>query len=274
MKSFIKSSIRWSATLGLVGSTMFGATIGAMQALALPQEQVLQKLGPVPMFTITDEKGAPLVASVPDQKKKSGVAGVFVNRQDAQAFIDRLKSKNPQLAKNVRVVPVSLAEVYKLEQANKNKPNSPDFAFVPQQQQVDAAKQLLQQSGQKADQFKGTPLFVAKAGQEKGKEKGYLTIKQANQQVIPFFFNKNELQTMLERFKKQKPDLASSIEIQVVNLEGIIQALKSRNDQGLTQVVLVPPQESIDFVKSLQPNAAAGSQPRPQSAAPQTAPKR
>lgn len=264
MKSFLKSTIRWGATLCLTGSAIFGsATLGAMQALALPQEQVLQKLGPVPMFTITDEKGAPLVASVPNQKKQSGVAGVFVNRQDAQAFIDRLKAKNPQLAKNVRVVPVSLAEVYKLEQANKNKPNSPDFAFVPQQQQVEAAKQLLQQSGQKADQFKGTPLFVAKAG----KDKGYLTIKQANGQVIPFFFNKNELQAMLERFKKQKPDLASSIEIQVVNLEGVIQAMQSGNDKGLAQVVLVPPKESVDYVRTLQPNAA-GTQPRPQTAAP------
>ncbi len=263
MKSVIKSMIRRTATLGLAASAIIGSsTIGALQALALPQEQVLQKLGPVPMFTITDDKGAPLVASVPDQKKKSGVAGVFINRQDAQAFIDRIKTKNPTLAKNVRVVPVSLAEVYKLEQANKNKPNSPDFAFVPQQQQVAAAVQLLQQSGQKVQKFNGTPLFVAKAG----KEKGYLTIKQANGQVIPFFFNKSELQSMLERFKQQKPDLASTIEIQVVNLEGMIQALQSGNDKGLSQVVLVPPKESIDFVRSLSSNG--GNQKRPQSTAP------
>jgi len=257
MKSVIKSMIRWSATLGVVGSTVIGTTtMGALEVLALPEQQILQKLGPVPMFTITDNKGAPLVASVPDQKDKSGVAGVFINRQDAQAFIDRLKQKNPELAKNVRVVPVSLAEVYKLEQTNKKKPNSPNFAFVPGQQQVDAAKTLLQQSGQKAEQFKGTPLFVAKAG----KQKGYLTIKQADRQVIPFFFNKTELQAMLERFKKQKPDLASTIEIQVVNLEGVLQAMQTRNDEGLSQIVLVPPKESIDFVRSLQP-AAPNQQP-------------
>lgn len=268
MRSVIKSIIRRSATLGLATSAIIGSfTIGALQALALPAEQVLQKLGPVPMFTITDNKGAPLVASVPNQKKQSGVAGVFINRQDAQAFIDRLKAKDPNLAKNVRVVPVSLAEVYKLEQASKGKPNSPDFAFVPQQQQVDAAMQLLRQSGQKVQKFNGTPLFVAKAG----KEKGYLTINQANQQVIPFFFNKSELQTMLERFKKQKPDLASTIEIQVVNLEGMLQALQTRNDQGLSQVVLVPPKESVDFVRSL---GAKNNNQRPASTAPQQAPKR
>ena len=83
---------------------------------------------------------------------------------------------------------------------------------------------LLRQGGQKLDQFNGTPLFVARAGNEKG----YLTIKEANnQQVIPFFFNKEELQTMLERFKQQQPKLAPTIEIQVVNLEGVIETLQS-----------------------------------------------
>lgn len=263
MKSVIKSMIRWSAALSIAGSAVIGSsTIGALQALALSEQQILAKLGPVPVFTITDGKGAPLVASVPNQKKQSGVAGVFINRADAQAFIDQLKKKNPALAKNVRVVPVSLGEVYKLEQTNKNKPNSPDFAFVPAQQQVNAAMSLLQQSGQKVQKFNGTPLFVAKAG----KEKGYLTIKQANQQVIPFFFNKDELQTMLERFKKQKPDMASTIEIQVVNLEGVLQALQTRNDQGLNQVVIVPPKESIEFIRSLQPAGGAANQQRPQPA--------
>lgn len=262
MKSVIKAMIRWSATLSIAGSAIIGSsTIGALEALALPEQQVVQKLGAVPMFTITDNKGAPLVASVPNQKNQSGVAGVFVNRQDAQAFIDQLKTKNPKLAKDVRVVPVSLAEVYKLELANKNKPNSPDFAFVPAKQQVDAAMQLMRQSGQKVEKFNGTPLFVAKAG----KQEGYLTVNQNNQQVIPFFFNKDELQTMLERFKKQKPELASTIKIQVVNLEGVLQALQTRNDQGLNQIVLVPPKSSIDFVRSLQP-AAAGNQQRPQPA--------
>ena len=264
MKSLKKSIIRWSATLGIAGSAFIGAsTISTLEVLALPEQQVLQKLGPVPMFTITDEKGAPLVASVPKQNNaaaanQAGFVGVFINRQDALAFVDKqLKTKNPALAKNVRVVPVSLGEVYKLVQANKNKPNSPKFAFVPDGQQVEAARTLLKQRGQKVEAFTGTPLFVAKAG----KEKGYLTISQANGQVIPFFFNKDELQSMVERFKKQKPDMASTIEIQVVNLEGLLQAMQSRNDQGLSQVMLIPPRESLEFVRSLQP-APTGSQQR------------
>jgi len=268
----MKSMIRWAATLGLAGSAVIGSSvIGNMQVLALPQEQIVQKLGPVPVFTITDNKGAPLVAAVPNQPKQSGIAGVFISRQDAQAFVEQLKKKDPNLAKNVRVVPVSLGEVYKLDQANQNNPNALDFAYVPQKQQVNAAMTLLQQSGQKVQQFNGTPLFVAKAG--KTNQKGYLTVSQSNQQVIPFFFNKDELQAMLERFKKQKPDLASTVEIQVVNLEGVLQALQTRNDQALNQIVLVPPRESLEFVRSLEPAAPAQNQ-RPQPAKPQQSPRR
>lgn len=250
----MKSMVRWSSTLGLVGSAIMGSSLlGNMEVLALPQEQIVQKLGSVPVFTVTDSKGAPLVASVSDkqskEQKQTSVAGVFINQKDAQAFVERLKTEDPNLAKTVRVVPVSLGEVYKLDQANQNKPNSLDFTYVPGQQQVNAALALLQQGDKKVKQFNGTPLFVAKAGTEKG----YLTVKQANQQVIPFFFNKEELQSMLERFKQQQPNLASTIEIQVVNLEGMLQTLKTRNDKDLNQILLVPPRESLEFVRSLKP---------------------
>lgn len=244
----MKSMFSLGAKLGIVSSAIVGSAIfGTMSAFSLPQDQIVQKLGPVPVFTITDAKGAPLVASNDDNKKEGGVAGVFINQKDAEAFVNQLKTKNPELAKTVRVVPVSLGEVYKLDQASSSKPNSLDFAYVPAKQQVDAAMALLKQSGQDEKKFQGTPLFVAKAG----KEKGYLTVKQADKQVIPFFFNKEELQSMLDRFKKQQPDLASTVEIQVVNLEGVIETMQSRNDTQLNQIMLVPPKASIDFVRSL-----------------------
>lgn len=273
----MKLMSRWGATLGIAGSAIIGSSlVGIMQVLALPQEQIVQKLGAVPVFTITDNKGAPLVASVPNPKnqgsaanpqKKTSVAGVFINQRDAQAFVQKLEKENPALAKTVRVVPVSLGEVYKLDQANQDKPNSLNVAYLPSQQQVDAALNLLQQSGKKEANFNGTPLFVATAG----KDKGYLTIKQADQQVIPFFFNKEELQSMLDRFKQQQPKMAATVAIQVVNLEGVLQTLKTRNDKQLNQIVLVPPKESVEFVRSLQP---APTQNQTPATKPQTTPQR
>lgn len=267
----MKSLVRWSATVGLVGSALVGSLLaGAVQVLALPAEQIIQKLRPVPVFTIANSQGAPLVAAPPNGQKGQPVAGVFINQQDAQAFLNELKTKKPDIAKGVQVVPVSLAEVYQLNQSNKNKPDGLGFAYVPSRQQVDTALALLKQGGQQVQNFNGTPLFVARGG----KEKGYLTIQQGNQSVIPMFFKKEELQNLLDRFKKQQPDMASTIEIQVLNLEGLMQVLQTKNDPQLNQIVLVPPQDSLEYVRSLSGQQKPGQAPANKPAPAQSAPKK
>lgn len=245
----MKSLARWSATIGLVGTTLLGSFFtGNLRALALPEQEVIQKLQPVPVFTVTDAQGSPLVASVPSQNNQTAsVAGVFISQRDAQAFVDRLKRENPQLGNQVQVVPVSLGEVYQLDQQSRNQPNGLDFAFIPVERQVQSAQALLNQSGQQGQQFQGVPLFVARGGEQGG----YLTIEQQGRQIIPFFFEKEQLQQMVERFKQQQPNLASTVQIQVVPLEGVIQTLQTENNPQLNQIVLVPTQESLQFLQRL-----------------------
>jgi nickel transport protein len=255
----MKSLIRWSATASLVGATLVGSLwANTLEVLALTQDQILQKLRPVPVFTIANSEGAPLVASPQSGQQGGPVAGVFVNQADAEAFLSNLKTRNPDVAKNVRVVPVSLAEVYKLNTSNQGKTEKDKLTFtlVPSRQQVDTAQTLLKQSGEK-EQFSGTPLFVARGGAEKG----YLTIQQGDKAVIPMFFKKEDLQSLMDRFKQQDPKLASTLEVQVLNLEGVIEVMRTKNDPQLDQIMLIPPRESIEFVRSTQ-----GGQPQPQVA--------
>jgi Tic22-like family len=263
--AIMKSLVRLSAAVGLVSSTVLGVLVaGGLQVLALTPEQIIQKLRPIPVFTIANAQGAPLVASPPNGEKGGPVAGVFISQKDAVAFLENLKSKNPNLAKEVKVVPVSLAEVYQLNKANQGKPNELDFAYVPTKQQVDSAVAVLKQNGQDVKQYNGTPLFVARAG----KDKGFLTIQQGNQAVIPMFFNKEELQGLLDRFKQQQPDLAGSVDIQVFPLEGVMEAMQKQNDPQLDKIVLIPARESIEFVRSLQSGGGApAAQPKPQTPA-------
>jgi nickel transport protein len=231
-----------------------------MQALALPEEQILQKLKSVPVFAITDAQGAPLIASRTNQGKQTLETGVFINQQDAQEFVEKLKTKNPQLAQSVKVVPVSLAEVYKMDRANEGKAEDVNFTYVPWKQQVDSAMALLRQQGQQVNQFNGVPMFMATGGPENG----YLTIQRGNEQAIPVFFNKEDLQAMLDSFKQQQPDLAAKVQIKVVNLEGVIDTLQKSNDQELNLIVLVPPSETIKFLRNRQPAQIQNpSQPKP-----------
>jgi hypothetical protein len=267
----MKSLIRWSATVGLVGATLMGSMFAStLQVLALTQDQILVKLRPVPVFTIANSEGAPLVASPQNGQKGNPVAGVFITQKDAEAFLNNLKTKNPDIAKNIRVVPVSLAEVYKLNVTNQGK-NDKDklvFTIVPSRQEVDTAQTLLKQSGEK-EQFSGTPLFVARGGQDKG----YLTIQQGDKAVIPMFFKKEELQVLMDRFKQQDPKLASTLEVQVLNLEGVLEVMRTKNDPQLDQIMLIPPRESIEFVRANMGNQQP-ARPQTVPAKPTTAPKK
>ena len=247
----MKSLLRWSTALSIVGSAIVGTWFGqGSEAFALPEEQVVQKLRPVPVFTVADAQGAPLVATGENGAK---VAGVFISQQAANQFVERLQTQDPETASQVQVVPVSLGEVYKLDQQSEGQEDGLNFTYVPVQQEVDQARQLLSEDGK--EYSGGVPLFVAKGGEEDG----YLMIEQNNQQVIPFFFEREQLQQMIERFKEQKPELASTVDIEVVLLEGVIETLQSKDDELLNKVVLVPSQESIEFLRSAQQE-----QPAPQ----------
>jgi Tic22-like family len=248
----MKSLIRFCTTTVLVATTIVGSSLlGNVRAIALPTDKILEKLQFIPVFTITDAQGAPLVASVSEGQKKSAVTGVFISQKDAQAFLDRLKKQQPKLGENVKIVPIPLAEIYKLQQSNQSKTDGLNFAYVPNQQQADSALGLMRQSDPKVQQFPGVPLFAAKAGQDKG----YLTIQQNNQQVIPFFFDKEQLQNMIDRFKQQQPKMAGEVQIQAVSLEGMLQILQKGNDQQLNNIVIVPSREALDFLRSLQGNS-------------------
>jgi uncharacterized protein YfcZ (UPF0381/DUF406 family) len=246
----IKLLVRWTASLGIIG-TLF---LVAGTAYALPEAEVLKKLDPVPVFTIADEQGAPLVASGDDQAK---VAGVFISQEDANQFVNQLKTKNPELADKVKVVPVSLGEVYKLAGAAKTEENSLNFAYVPQEEAVTSAKTIGEANKQPYQG--GVPLFVAKGGEDKG----YLTIEKNSEQVIPFFFDKKQLEEMVAKFKAQKPDVAASVDIEVVPLEGVIQTLETSEDAMLEKIVLVPTAESIQFLQNVSTPPAGEATPVP-----------
>lgn len=246
----MKSLLRWGTTLGVVGGTVLTSLFSFnLSAIALPEPEVAQKLTPIPVFTVADAQGSPLVASTDKNQK---VAGVFMSRQDAQEFVNKLKTENAELGNQVSVVPVSLKDIYDLDLENADQKDGLDFTYVPAQAEVDIAKTILTQSGK---EYKGgVPLFVAKGG----KEQGYLTVAQGEQQIIPFFFEKGQLEAMIARFKEEQPELASTVTVEVAYLEGVLEALHSEDNELLDKLVLVPSTESIQFLQSLQqqnPNA-------------------
>ncbi|OKH38312.1 hypothetical protein NIES2119_09740 [[Phormidium ambiguum] IAM M-71] len=263
----MKSIFRKGASLAIVGGTLLSSLlIGTLEVLALSQEQILQKLAPVLVFTINNENGQTVIREIRNQQQNSTakVAGIFISQKDAQDFLNKMKTENPQLANNMQVVPRSLADIYQLEEANKNKPEALNFAYVPTKEQVDSALTVLRQSGQNIQEFNGVPLFVLSGGPNKN----YLAAQRGNQQIIPFFFSKAEVQAEAERIKKQQPDLASSLQIDVVPLEGLIEAWKNRKEEWLSKIELIPAKESRDLLRTLLTEMQQNNPNRPASGNP------
>lgn len=248
----MKSLIRWGATLGLIGSALIGSVFySTMPAWALNEEQIVEKLREVPVFTITDGDGAPLVASITNGDDTVTESFFFISHLDAEAFIERLKTEQPDLAQTVRVTPYSLAQVYligqEISQTEEDVQETPDsLRLIPTQDEVQEAMSILQTNGEEVQEFPGVPVFLPKIGTD-----GYLSIQEGDRQWIPMFFERDQIENALEQFKLEQPDLAESVSIEVTVLEGVIQTMKDSDDPELEKILLVPPQETIDFLQSL-----------------------
>ncbi|MBH8577487.1 hypothetical protein I8752_31880 [Nostocaceae cyanobacterium CENA369] len=276
----MKALVRWGATLGLVGSTLLGTVfIGNVPVLALPEQQIKEKLDAVPVYLITNEKGLPLSRPLPEaqngQKSGGSVTGVYLSRQDAVAFITELrnaKGKDPkmeELVKSLQVTALPLGVIYQQLQQTKNQPNRLVFAFKPVDQELKGAMDLLRQSGQKIDQFKSVPVFAVRFAPDKG----YVPIKLTanNQQLIPLFFSKQDAQGLLSQVKQKNP----KADIQVIDVDGVIDTLQKKNDEWLKQVVLVPSQESREYIRTLPGNNTSKTPGNnPNNARPAAAPKK
>jgi nickel transport protein len=263
----MKSIFRKGASLAIIGGTLLSSlVIGTLEVLALTQEQILQKLAPVLVYTISNQKGETLIREIRNEQRNSTakVAGIFISQKDAQAFLEKIKSENPQLANTMQVIPQSLADVYQLEEENKKKPEALNFAYVPTQQQVDSALTVLRQTGKNVNEFNGVPLFVISGGPNKG----FLPAQRGEQQIIPFFFSKEEVQAEVDRIKKTQPDLASTLQIDVIPLEGLLDAWKNRKEEWLSKIELIPSQESRELLRTLLTEMERNNPNRPASGNP------
>jgi hypothetical protein len=259
--------------LAVIGST-FG--IVNRPAQAIPAEKITEMLKPVTFFMLSSEGKGPLLAPA-ENGSGVGTAGFFVNVKDAEAFLKKLAVENAELAKTVDIRPVSLAMIYRLSQLSKRDGEAIKVAIVPSQDQVDSAVSLLLLHGQKVRKFSGTPVFLARLVPDNS----YLTVEHDKKSVIPAFFTKEELFELIKKYRKERPEQAASVDVQVFSLEEMLVGLPLTTNQIYESIVLVPPKDSIEYLKKIaeslppvpQAPAPQPPAPAPQSQAPVATPK-
>ncbi len=257
----MKSLIRLGLTLSLLGGTVLGQTlVQPAPAVALSEADALKRLDAIPVFAVTNKEGIPILASVPNPKDKAKqvqIATFFMSQQDAQSLVTVLKKQKPDVGNSAKVVALSMRQAYDLKTKNKDKAESLVFEFLPPKQQIDDAVAVLKQNGQDVKQFNDIPLFYSTGG----KDKGLLTIEQGANKVIPFYFNKKDLQGMLDQLKQKDPQLSSTVKIEVTSLSKILDSLLKENGAGIQQITLVPDRSALQFALEQQKAAGGGAAP-------------
>jgi Tic22-like family len=256
----MRSLVKLGLTLSLLGGAVLSsAVVRTPTAMAIPEADALKRLDPVPVFAVANQEGVPILGSVPNPKDKTKQVQFmtfYMSQQDAQGLVTMLKTQKPDIGKNARVVTLSMRQAYDIKNKNKDKAETLVIEFQPTKQQVEAAVAVLKQNGKSVKEFNDIPLFYAIGGTDKG----LLTIEQGKNKVIPFYFNKQDLQGMLDQLKQKDPKLSSSTTVQVTSLSQIVGALLKDNSTGIQQITLVPDRTSLEYALQQQ-KAAGGNKP-------------
>jgi Tic22-like family len=222
------------STVGFFGTSLLGASlIGSSPAQAIPEAEVIAKLQNVPVYVITNDKGTIVEARMSSQGKNPSTqvsTGVFFTEKDALTFVEKNLKRQPELSKVVKVTPVSLGEIYRRQQANKNKPQELNYVYVPTAQQSASALAILNRKGKKLTQINGLPVFVAVIKSKSGQDE-YLTFKRDNREIVPIFFSEIALRASI---KKVYPNLVSKVDIQVVEINDLLGYMTSKNDSVIS----------------------------------------
>lgn len=245
--------------IAILCSTVGAVLVNSLVASALTEEQLLQKLEPVPMFVIGDEDDGIAFSRVSRGDTVVNVIGVFVSPTDAAAFLDRVQAESEEPADDLQVRTVSLADVYTYLQESRESEDNPIVQFVPKSAEVDVAVSLLQGEGEdiSREEFFGVPVFLGQtaAGQPIG-----VMAEDSDQEVFPVFFDSTAANNLVEAAEAQNAELEGSIKIEVGNLESVITLLEqSSGEEPSSRLELIPSAESIQYLRSLQ--NSSGSSP-------------
>jgi hypothetical protein len=232
----------------------------------MSREEVAERLNIVPVFTIVSKDGTPILANIDKDGKTIQVASFFLDQNQAQETIKQIQTSSPDIAAQAQVLPMSLGYAYEVAEQEKPKGSNIVFQVLPRQVDIQSAMEILKQNGQ-ADvtDFPGVPLFYGISDQ------GLLTIEKDGIEVVPFFFDRTDLNNALQRAGGANPEILQKTKIEVTTLEQVVDSmLEAGAKPDVHKIAFVPAKASLEYIKSITPNQ--GTAPAPASAAPAPTP--
>jgi hypothetical protein len=274
--SVFKSLMKLTATTTIAGAIAV-SPLYTLRAEALTEAQVLERLGSIPVFTITDDKGSPLLGAMPTApntkpEDSQQILFFFLNPDEAQMMLTEVKKSSPEIGKKAQIIVRSMNDAYKVIKDNKDK--KVVFQFIPAKASVDSARTILAAQGVPADRIPNVPVFFAVGGQANNQGLLTMSIDQngKKEQVVPFFLDKSDLQNLLDRAGKDQPDVAKSTKIQVTSLFQVLDTMVTKDNKpnpDVDRFQFVPSRTSFEYIiKNTQQSAVPTTVPQPPAARP------
>lgn len=178
-------------SLTLSGSS--SSTAQPLMDLAMAKDEIKARLAPIPVYTVANPKNEfVLVAG----ENNSQLGFFFFNREDAEAIVKKIKEENPRLARDSKILKVTMDNVYEVFTTPRDVTGLQEinFRFMPDMQQVKHALKLYGDAGAPTAQFVGVPVFQAEG----------LTVTAQDSQYVPLFLAKEDLDVAVQSAYRQR----------------------------------------------------------------------
>lgn len=241
----VRSNWRHLAGSWAIGSLAWLAAISPLAAL--PPEEIARKLEAVPVFALTDAQGTPALIDVGNADgQRTTVARMFLNPQDAQEWLKRLQAGAVSSSSELRVNAIPLSAIYELLQ----KPSTEyQLQLIPDLEEVKLARELLALNQQPPEKLQGIPLFLVTASD--GSAPTYVTVDRDGTEEIRFYMDRAQAEVVAKTFAEQNPELAATVQIQVVDFDEFLSVLSEREDEWLSRVRIIPSQNAQAFFETM-----------------------
>ncbi|MGK7907469.1 MAG: Tic22 family protein [Synechococcus sp.] len=220
----------------------------ADEAGPLTQEEVAERLSSVPVFAVVSEDNAPVIATVDREGESVQVIVFWLDHNAAQTALDNIRKTNSEMSAQARLIVISLTKAMRLASNERAKNGEITFSFLPDAKTLETATSIFNESGEveeSVESFPGIPLFFGES------QEGVLTIEANGSEVVPFFFDLNDLEATLERASGgENAAVLDSTQISVVSLDQVLKSMIDPNaETNINQIEFIPSRSVLEYVE-------------------------
>jgi nickel transport protein len=231
--------------LGLASIVVSGSVVAFPDAaLALSEQEILEKLNGIPVFLVVNDEGQSLTANLDVDESEVQVPIVFIDSIEAQAFIDRAESEEAEFAGVAQIAILPLSEVYAEASSQSNAANS--LVYIPSAASMSQATQIVEQ------EIQGVPLYAAVNLEQ---DQYLLT----GDNTLPMFFSLQDLQSQVSTLIEGNPEIEDAIGVEVTTFEGVLENMATDDpevDRLMELIQFVPDSETLEYLQSLSGESA------------------